>query len=60
MVRIAIGFFILFGAVGFEDMMIEMNQPQPLTPFLLKACLGCSLMIWGLYDLNKKGTFDNV
>lgn len=60
MVRVAIGFFVLFGAVGFEDMMIEVNQPQPLTPFLVKAFVGLSFMAWGLYDLNKKGTFDNV
>jgi hypothetical protein len=59
MIRIAIGFFILFGAVGFEDMMIEMNQPQPLTPFLLKVCIGSSLMIWGLLSINKRG-IDNV
>ena len=59
MVRIAIGFFILFGAVGFEDMMIETNQPQPLTSFLLKVCIGFSLMGWGLLSINKRG-IDNV
>ena len=39
MVRVAIGFFLLFGAVGYEDMMIEMNDPQPLYPFVIKCVL---------------------
>lgn len=60
MVRVAIGFFLLFGAVGYEDMMIEMNDPQPLYPFVIKCVLGLGIMFWGLYDLHKKGAFDNV
>jgi hypothetical protein len=59
MIRIAIGIFILFGAVGYEDMMIEMNEPAPLLPFLIKATIGIILVGWGTYDLKEKGAFDD-
>ena len=57
MLRIAIGIFILFGAVGHEDMMMELNQPQPLLPFMIKAVIGIAFVAWGVYGANKKGLF---
>ncbi|MAI05401.1 MAG: hypothetical protein CMA07_06785 [Euryarchaeota archaeon] len=59
MIRMAIGIFILFGAVGYEDMMIEMNQHTPLLPFLIKATIGIALVGWGVHDLKEKGAFDD-
>jgi hypothetical protein len=58
MIRIAIGFFIVMGAVGYDDMMIAAMEPQPIGPLLLKCVLGMSLVGWGLYDLANRGELD--
>lgn len=58
MIRIAIGFFVIMGAIGYDEMMIEMSQPQPLTPLLLKALLGIALISWGFYDMANRGELD--
>jgi hypothetical protein len=57
MIRVAIGVFILFGAVGYEDMMIEMNDPQPLLPFVIKVTIGAVILLWGVKDLAHEGAF---
>jgi len=57
MFRIAIGVFILFGAVGHEDMMIELNEPAPLLPFLIKAIIGIAFVGWGVFSCKEKGMF---
>lgn len=59
MVRVAIGFFILFGAIGHDDIMIGMGQPQPFWPLLIKLLIGMLIMGWGLWSINKRG-IDNV
>ena len=58
MIRIAIGFFVIMGAIGYDEMMIEMSQPQPFTPLLLKTLLGIALISWGLYDMANRGELD--
>jgi hypothetical protein len=59
MIRVAMGFLLIMGAVGYDEMMIEMSQPQPLTPLLLKALLGIALISWGLYDMANRGELDD-
>ena len=44
MIRIAMGFFVVMGAIGYDEMMVEMSQPQPLTPLLLKTVFGMALV----------------
>lgn len=58
MIRIAMGFFVVMGAIGYDEMMVEMSQPQPLTPLLLKTVFGMALVGWGLYDMANKGELD--
>ena len=54
MIRVLIGVFIILGAVGHEDYMMEINAtPDPLGYFLLKVLVGIGLAFWGVIDLQK-------
>ena len=51
MIRIALGFFIVFGTVGTMDI-----DPQfPLWQALAQSAVGLGLMYWGVKKVNERG-----
>lgn len=50
MIRIVLGMFILMGAVGHDEYMMEIGEIVPLSETLMKAAVGVALMWWGVWD----------
>jgi len=58
MIRLMLGFFIVFGAVGHEDFMAEQGLETSLSLFAIKAAVGLSLMLFGLAAMKQRGQLD--
>lgn len=54
MIRIAIGFLIVFGTMGSMDF----DPSFPMWQALLQCALGLVIMYWGVKKVNDRGGFD--
>lgn len=62
MIRLVIGLFLLFGAVGKQDFWLECHRaadclagPAPtISSLLLWSSIGLGLMAWAAVDINKQ------
>jgi len=55
MIRILIGFLIVFGTMGSMDI----DPDFPMWQALLQSAIGLGIMYWGVKKVNDRGGFDS-
>lgn len=58
MIRLFIGLFIVLGAVGHEDFMVEQGVVTSIDELIVKCLVGFAFMGFGLAAMKRRGQLD--